>query len=279
VDVAAPRYRDDPELLIKILLSVRAGATGADPKEKADHNREQRRKAYEFLYIEIKKKNSGKARRFQSQYKTFETFAGYRETHKFYLVIITDLLRRRILEKGNAWYKAGRLKSTEQIFDLTIEEIDAATSGTSLDLISQALKNRKFIDLLARISRPPSIMDSRGFIFLPPIPAAREGEVSGTPISPGVVRGRIKVLHSPDEKPLYKGEIMVARATDPGWTPLFVNAAGLILEIGGVLQHGALVAREYGLPCVAGIERATTLWNDGDLVEVDGSAGTVRKVT
>jgi pyruvate,water dikinase len=73
-----------------------------------------------------------------------------------------------------------------------------------------------------------------------------------------------------------KGEILVARATDPGWTPLFANAAALVLEVGGVLQHGALVAREYGLPCVVGIENATNLWKDGTLIEVDGSTGIVR---
>jgi pyruvate,water dikinase len=77
---------------------------------------------------------------------------------------------------------------------------------------------------------------------------------------------------------LLKGEILVARATDPGWTPLFVNAGGIILEVGGSLQHGALVAREYGIPCVAGVENATTLWQDGTLVEVDGSAGIIRTI-
>ena len=106
----------------------------------------------------------------------------------------------------------------------------------------------------------------------------REGEVRGMPISPGVVRGRIKVLYSPREKPFLKGEILVARATDPGWTPLFANAAAVILEVGGVLQHGALVAREYGLPCVAGVENAVGMWKDGTLVEVDGAAGIVRLV-
>lgn len=98
------------------------------------------------------------------------------------------------------------------------------------------------------------------------------------PISPGIVKGKIKILHTPDEKPFLQGEILVARATDPGWTPLFANAAAVILEIGGVLQHGALVAREYGLPCVAGIENATTLWKDGTVVEVNGSEGTIRVV-
>lgn len=98
----------------------------------------------------------------------------------------------------------------------------------------------------------------------------------GEPISPGVVRGRVKVLHRPDEKPVAPGEILVARATDPGWTPLFVNAAGIILEVGGTLQHGALVAREYGKPCVVGIEAVTEALKDGQMAELDGTHGIVR---
>ena len=86
----------------------------------------------------------------------------------------------------------------------------------------------------------------------------------------------MKVLHAPDEKPLLPGEILVARATDPGWTPLFVNAGAIVLEIGGPLQHGALVAREYGKPCVSGIRDATQVLRDGELIEVDGNAGVLR---
>ena len=84
------------------------------------------------------------------------------------------------------------------------------------------------------------------------------------------------MLNDPDEKPVLPGEILVARATDPGWTPLFINAAGVNLEIGGVLQHGALVAREYGKPCVAGIENVTQLLEDGQWIELDGASGVIR---
>ncbi|MDH7578083.1 MAG: PEP-utilizing enzyme [Bacillota bacterium] len=84
------------------------------------------------------------------------------------------------------------------------------------------------------------------------------------------------MLKSPDEKPVLPGEILVAKATDPGWTPLFINAAGVILEVGGMLQHGALVAREYGKPCVSGIEDAVSVLQDGQMVEMDGLNGIVR---
>ena len=86
------------------------------------------------------------------------------------------------------------------------------------------------------------------------------------------------MLNDPFEKPVQPGDIVVAVTTDPGWTPLFITAAGVILEIGGELQHGALVAREYGKPCVTGIQDVTALFEDGQIVEVDGDAGVIRFV-
>jgi pyruvate,water dikinase len=86
----------------------------------------------------------------------------------------------------------------------------------------------------------------------------------------------VKVLHDPREKPVEKGDVLVAYTTDPGWTPLFVNAAAVVLEVGGVLQHGAVIAREYGKPCVAGVDRVVSRLRDGQTVEVDGTAGVIR---
>ena len=106
--------------------------------------------------------------------------------------------------------------------------------------------------------------------------AVNEGELIGDPIAPGVVRGIANILHDPYEKPLKKGEILITRSTDPGWTPLFMNAGGVVLEVGGALQHGAIIAREYGLPCVSGINGATMSIPDGALIEVDGTNGIVK---
>jgi pyruvate,water dikinase len=97
-------------------------------------------------------------------------------------------------------------------------------------------------------------------------------------VSPGSVIGPVKVLRNPREKPVAKGDVLVAYATDPGWTPLFVNAAAVVLEVGGVLQHGAVIAREYGKPCVVGVDRVVSRLRDGQTVEVDGTAGVIRLV-
>ncbi len=95
-------------------------------------------------------------------------------------------------------------------------------------------------------------------------------------VSPGVVTGPVRVLHNPYEKPVEKGDVLVAYTTDPGWTPRFVNAAGVVPEVGGVLQHGAVIAREYGKPCVAGVDRVVSKLRDGQTVEVDGTEGVIR---
>lgn len=198
--------------------------------------------------------------------------------HKYLLIFVIDLLRQRLLSRAQQLVSEGRLDNVGQIFDLTLDDVTEADSNSHYDLRAAGQSNRTFSNRLAALPSLPALFDSRGKILRPAPRAPREGEVVGTPISSGVVRGRIKVLHAPDEKPLLRGEILVARATDPGWTPLFVNAAAVILEIGGMLQHGALVAREYGLPCVSGIPNATALWEDGTIVEVDGTAGIIRTV-
>jgi phosphohistidine swiveling domain-containing protein len=173
---------------------------------------------------------------------------------------------------------AGRLSSQTQVFDLTLEDLEKAASDQNYDLKTAARVNREFADRLASVPTLPTIFDSRGCILKPTPPVVREGEVAGTPIAQGVARGRVKVLRRSDEKPFFRGEILVSPATDPGWMTLLVNAGAVVLEIGGTDQHEALVAREYGLPCVAGVANATTLWPDGTLVEVDGTAGIVRVI-
>jgi rifampicin phosphotransferase len=123
----------------------------------------------------------------------------------------------------------------------------------------------------------PPLIDSRGRILRPPPPTEDTPGLSrGMPVSSGVVTGPVKVLRMPHDKVVEKGDVLVAYTTHPGWTPLFVNAAAIVLEVGGVLQHGALVAREYGKPCVVGIDRVVEKLRDGEPVEVNGTTGTVR---
>lgn len=277
LDIAVPRYRDDPSMLFEQVRVLSESASEKNnPLKRFEESRRLREETFEQICRRLEN-DPRRKRRFQALYHVWVTLGGYRELHKYCLIYVFDAIRQRLLVEGERLVKKKRLERVEQIFDLTIDEIEKFGSRGRKDLVAMARANRAPCDRLARVGALPAIIDSRGEILRPPPPAvAEDGTVLGAAISNGVVRGRIKVLNSPDEKPLEYGEILVARATDPGWTPLFVNAGGLILEVGGLLQHGALVAREYGLPCVGGVTGATTLWEDGTLVEVDGGTGVIR---
>ncbi len=277
LDIAAPRFRDDPGTLLSQVVTLRKSSSSEDnPQERFDRGQVSRRQAFEQLCEHLHNKGWLTMKDFSSLYRVYETLAGYREMPKYMMIFCIDTLRQRALKAGKELFEAGRLDSIQQIFDLKIEQIADAFEDKSLDLRKFAVSNKVIINQLNAVASLPLVMDSRGRIINPPPVQAKEGEVVGTAVSSGIASGPIKVLHSPNEKPLDRGDILVARATDPGWTPLFVNAAAVILEVGGMLQHGALVAREYGLPCVTGIANATKLWEDGTMVEVDGTNGVIR---
>lgn len=274
MDVAAPRYHDQPERLYSLLLRMAENVGAEGSPEKVYENARARREATaEELKAVASRQSRRKARQFAKWYQVLVALGGFRETGKYFYVLMTGSVRRRALVFGNELVTAGRLDEPQQVFDLTFNDLDQATNHPALDLRKLAAEKTAYKRKIAQVRNFPRVIDSRGKILRPPASKSREGELSGEPISPGTARGRVKVLLTPDEKPLLPGEILVTRATDPGWTPLFLNAAAVVLEVGGLLQHGALVAREYGKPCVAGIENITALLKDGQTIEVDGSNG------
>jgi rifampicin phosphotransferase len=277
IDPATPRPWEQPALLFEQLKNMSQAIQEREWSQSFfEEARLKRKAAYQALYEIALKKGKNKARSFEKYYKTWLTLGGYRETPKHYVIKIIDLFRRQALTIAQAFLTEGRLDSLEQIFDLTIADIDQARNDLTLDLQTLAQERQVLINKIRKVKRAVRVIDSRGKIYDPPHKASADGELSGVPISPGVVQGRVKVFQYANEKILLPGEILVARATDPGWTPLFINAKGIILEIGGALQHGAVVAREYGIPCISGLDDATNILKDGQLVEVDGSNGIVR---
>ncbi|MEW6282078.1 MAG: PEP/pyruvate-binding domain-containing protein [Candidatus Eremiobacterota bacterium] len=274
LDIRSPRYREDPGMLLEQLVQLRAVPPGpGTPRAVYDGLQEARHEAYQRLGEAIHSRGWLQTQRFESLYQVLERLGGVRESGKFYLIYGLDLLRSRILAEARRLTEAGRLEAPEHAFDLALEDLFEAEN---LDLASRRRERLAFQASFERFRELPRVVDSRGRIYAPPPPEAREGEVVGNAVSSGVARGPVKVLNTPTEKPVHAGEILVARATDPGWTPLFVHAAAVVLEVGGILQHGALVAREYGKPCVVGVAGATGLWADGTWVEVDGSTGVIR---
>src|SRR5262249_49792380 len=159
-----------------------------------------------------------------------ELFAGTRDTPKYHLVLYNYAVRKRVLMEGRQLAAEGRLDSTEQVFDLTFGDLEAAASDPSMDLREVRATRTRFLDKLrTQVKAFPPVIDSRGRILRPRPRPEKPGELSGMAVSPGIVTGPVKLLHNPHEKPVNKGDVLVAYTTDPGWTPLFVNAAAIIL--------------------------------------------------
>lgn len=279
MDPAAPRYYERPEAFFAQLRTI---AENTDPRYNPEvifeRAKAERQDAYQQLLRVAQDKGTRKARSFQKNYRIMLELGGYRESPKYHAARITDIFRRQVLEAAKPLVEAGRLERASQAFALTIDQLERAPVDASLDLKQAAWDNSRYLRRFQYVREFPRVIDSRGKILRAPKKEATAGELVGEPISPGVIRGPVKVLHTPDEKPVLPGDVLVARATDPGWTPLFLNAGGIVLEVGGMLQHGALVAREYGKPCVAGLENATSMLTDGQVVELDGANGVVKLV-
>jgi pyruvate,water dikinase len=271
LELANARYGDDPRLALE-QMSYMVGSD-LDPEEMQTRRVAERREAYEQLLQSV---SGRKRRRLERVYKILDLYGPTRDTPKYLWVLDNGAVRRRALQEGQMFVEQGRLDEVEDIFWLTLDEIDAANADPALDLRQLRDAKKPFYRKLDRVMAFPHLIDSRGRIGQVEQPAGDPHVLTGLSISRGVATGRVKVLHTPREKPVEKGDVLVAYTTDPGWTPLFVNATAIVLEVGGMLQHGGVVAREYGKPCVAGIQGITTTLQDGQLVEVDGTTGIVR---
>jgi pyruvate,water dikinase len=273
MDLASPRYGDDPRLMLQQMAQL-AVAGGLDPEALHRQQARERQEAYDALMRRFGPLRRALLRRL---YRLNHLFAGSRDTPKHLAVLGNYVVRRHALAVGQRLVEAGRLEAACDVFDLTFEDLRRALDDPTLDLRSVREGRVCFTRTLrAHVHAFPPVIDSRGRVLRPKASVEEPGLLRGMPVSRGVATGPVKVLRRADEKRIESGDVLVAYTTDPGWTPLFLNAAAVVLEVGGVLQHGAVVAREFGKPCVVGIDRVVERLRDGDLVEVDGTAGIVR---
>ena len=199
---------------------------------------------------------------------------GSREAPKFHLIRLLATPAREMLKPvGVELAERGRLSDAGDIFFLTLEEAHRAVAGEDLRALVDT-RRTTFERERARRHLPRVLLSDGTDAEVALIPPPTDG-LRGSPASPGTVTGRARVIHSPQGAHLEPGEILVAPSTDPGWTPLFLTAGGLVMEMGGMMSHGAVVAREYGIPAVVGVAGATEQIESGEQVSVDGSAGTV----
>ena len=275
MEIANPKYGDDLALAIRQIATIAKSGGTFDPRKIHQKHVEEREAAYATLHAQLKGR---KRRRLERCYRNIVEFGGTRDTPKHHIMMISKRVRERLLAQADKLIEAGRLDRREQIFELTFDDLEEAARDPTLDLRARRRESsRVYHKVKASVRHFPPLIDSRGRI-LRPIKPSVAGELSGFAVSPGVATGRVKILDNPTEKDVMPGDVLVAYTTDPGWTPLFINTAAVVLEVGGELQHGALIAREYGKPCVAGIDQVTTKLHDGEIIEVDGNSGVVRLI-
>jgi pyruvate,water dikinase len=202
---------------------------------------------------------------------------GTREAGKDDLTWLFEAARGLLWPVGEALAQSGRLDAADDIWFLSIAEARAGLAGADLRPLARA-RRESYARELGR-KRVPAIFLSDG--TEPVVDEDRSaagdgsGALAGTGASPGKARGRARVLLEPAGARIEPGEVLVAPSTDPGWTPLFLTAGGLVMEKGGVMSHGAVVAREYGIPAVVGVAGATSRITSGQEVEIDGASGRV----
>ena len=281
IDPASPGYANDPLLAISQIRTYReAYLRGREPAERFENERRRREEACRLLRDYSRKKGRLKERLFVRMETLLETFGGTREDHKYYLVMVTARVRRRALAAGEILASSNQIGHANEVFCLSIAQIQAALDDPGVRMQAAVAANRTRFGRMNRVSRYPPIIDSSGRIIRPTTEGGDNGaEISGYGVSDGTACGPVRVLHHPAEKEVSPGDILVISASDPGWTPLFLTAGGVILEVGGLLQHGSIIAREYGIPCIVGVTRATELFEDGQWVEMDGGNGIIHRIS
>ncbi|MGH8910491.1 MAG: PEP-utilizing enzyme, partial [Egibacteraceae bacterium] len=272
IDMGLQRWADDPAHLLGVLAAYLKASDAPDAQFRAVAERA------EALVDEL----AGRRGRLVAPLVRFglrrgRDLAGLREAPKASVVALTARVRSQLLlPAAEELARAGRLERADDLFFLDLREARELAMG-GVDLRSLIRERRAGYEAELRRRHVPRLLLSDGTEPVAPADGAavHDGALRGAPASAGVVTGTARVVRDPANAHLEPGEILVAPSTDPGWTPLFLTAGGLVMEMGGAMSHGAVVAREYGIPAVVGVPGATERIRTGDVITVDGAAGTV----
>ena len=268
-ELAQPRWREDTTYLEQIVASFQqenAGiclSKGDGPKQSL----EQRESAEKELVTRVENK-TGLRKQIESELDFTRTYMPFRETAKFYLMLGYEQIRRALLELDRRYQLDGG------IFYLVPDELQQLVNGEVFSSVITARKMRR--ELALQIEVPDAIFSDSLDQIGTSMPIDTVDTYTGIGVSAGIATGQARVLLTPaDIRPSDRNYILVCPSTDPAWTPLFLHAAGLVMERGGLLSHGAVVAREYSVPAVANIPNATRRIADGQMLRVDGNQGTI----
>jgi len=271
LDVGIPTWQEDPAYVVDLVNTYIDSQTYEEGLERFQKAQLEAETAVHRIRKTMEQVGEpGKAKKVHRLLTDFRAMFGIRELSKFYLRHGLAIYRSVILDMGRELAEQGRLEQPEDVFFVTFPDIH---SGEDLKPVVE--KNREQYALEMKRTAP-RVLTSTGESIHAPVMAAGENALAGIPVSPGVTEGRVRVLYHPEEgQSLEVGDILVTTGTNPSWTPLFLKLGGLIMETGGPISHGSVVAREYGLPAVAGVVNATRQLKDGQRVRINGETGSV----
>ncbi|MFF8815761.1 rifamycin-inactivating phosphotransferase [Streptomyces pactum] len=275
IDITRPRWREQPSALVPAILdNIRNFPPGAAARRFEEGRQKALRKEQEVLSrLRALPDGERKADETKRMIDRVRTFIGYREYPKYGIVSRYFVYKRALLAEAERLVRAGVLAEQEDAFHLTFQELREAARSLRVD--GELIRRRKDAFRAYRALTPPRVLTSDGEALNGAYRRddAPAGALPGLPVSAGTVEGRARVVLDMTQADLEPGDILVTAYTDPSWSPLFVGIAGLVTEVGGLMTHGAVIAREYGLPAVVGVERATSLIPDGRRIRVHGTDG------
>ncbi|MGH8899053.1 MAG: rifamycin-inactivating phosphotransferase [Egibacteraceae bacterium] len=275
IDITKPRWSERPTTLVPIILgNIKSFEPGAGERRFEQGRQEAQNKEQELLErLRALPDGKRKAEEVKGKIDRVRTFIGYREYPKYGMVSRYFVYKQALLEEAERLVEGHLLREPEDIFYLTFGELGDVVRTNQVD--DQLIRQRKDAFRSYQALTPPRVLTSDGEIIAgayrrEDLPA---GALVGLPVSAGTIEGRARVILDMAEADLEAGDILVTAYTDPSWTPLFVAIKGLVTEVGGLMTHGAVIAREYGLPAVVGVEHATRMIRDGQRIRVHGTDG------
>ncbi|MER7591284.1 rifamycin-inactivating phosphotransferase [Micromonospora sp. NPDC127501] len=277
IDITRPRWSERPGTLVPVLLdNIKLFEPGVARQRFEQGQQQAQQKAQEVLTrLRALPDGEQKADETARMIDRVRTFIGYREYPKYDIIRRYFIYKQALLAEAERLVRAGVLAERDDVFYLTFQEFHDAVRTHRVD--DELIRQRRDAFRSYQALTPPRVLTSDGEAITgayrrDDVPA---GALAGVPVSSGTVEGRARVILDMAQADLEAGDILVTAHTDPSWTPLFVGIAGLVTEVGGLMTHGAVIAREYGLPAVVSVLDATRLIRDGQRIRVHGSDGYV----
>jgi rifampicin phosphotransferase len=279
IDMGQLRWREEPSSVMQILQSYLQIPDELAPDVLFERGANAAEHAIERAAVQARRGFGGSVREriVRLAARRIRTLMGLRESPKFFIVRLMGIIRSELLASGEEFAVEGIIEKPEDLFFLHFTELQALANRDGGDWKTLIAERHAIYERENRRKQIPRVLVSDGRTYYEGLGAESDTDdaITGSPVSPGVAEGVVHVILDPRGAQLAPGEILVCPGTDPAWTPLFMVAGGLITEVGGMMTHGSVVAREYGIPAVVGVHQATTRLKDGQRIRIDGTAGKI----